>query len=346
MIEITINAESAEGALVQIQDLLGGDLHERWGELALRIDNDIAKGCIKCLNFDWGVNLVEFDAIFFEDILFVDNHKNYNPIHFSYCSLGNFKHRFENQKEFHSIEQYHSSILVAEKNMQHFTLLQKDIHIIFNSIRIIRKEFVQKKNTQLAELNKKLYDVFVDQHNDTTYAYYSPIHLRMEDRVKSLRDLKAEGIIRILQIEGEVYQLLAMHIARHDRFENNDPIPHMLLKSELKKVKSYAEKILAEPSLNYNLEKISRECGLSQAKLQEGFKFLYARTVAEYIKHTRLEAARDLMNTTDLNISQIVYTIGFTSRSYFSKIFKETYEMTPNEFKKKIILLNEEKERT
>ena len=73
--------------------------------------------------------------------------------------------------------------------------------------------------------------------------------------------------------------------------------------------------------------------------MQDGFKFLYNRTVTEYIRHIRLESARDLLKTTDLNISQIVYTIGFSSRSYFSKIFREKYGITPNEFKKKLLVV-------
>ena len=42
------------------------------------------------------------------------------------------------------------------------------------------------------------------------------------------------------------------------------------------------------------------------------------------------------MNDSDLNISEIVYTIGFSSRSYFSKIFKEKYNISPNEYKSKV----------
>jgi AraC-like DNA-binding protein len=164
----------------------------------------------------------------------------------------------------------------------------------------------------------------------------------MEDHVKALRYLNTEGITRILQIEGEVYHLLSMHIARHDRYQKNEAVPSSLLKNELKMIRRVAKRILEDPSVSYNLEQISRDSGISQAKLQEGFKFLYARTVTEYIRHTRLEAARDLMNTTDLNISQIVYTIGFTSRSYFSKIFKDKYKMTPHEFRKQVVVLNVE----
>ncbi|WP_299390041.1 helix-turn-helix transcriptional regulator [uncultured Gelidibacter sp.] len=344
MIKITIEADSTEEALKQMKSFLGGEIHERWGEYTLRFDNAIGKGCIRCISFDWGVSLFELNSIFFEDILFIDPHKNANPIHFTYCSHGCYKHRFENQEEFQTIGQYHSSIIVAEDNIKHYTLLPKATHIIFNNIRIIRTEFLKKRNNQLSELTENLYRVFVDESNETTYAYYSPIHLRMEDHVKSLRDLKAEGMTRILQIEGKVYQLLAMHIARHDKHENNHPIPNTLLKNELKVISKFANKILKDPSVNYKLDQLSKDSGLSQAKLQEGFKFLYAKTVTEYIRHVRLEAARDLMNTTDLNISQIVYTIGFTSRSYFSKIFRDKYNMTPHAFKKQVIVLDDDNE--
>lgn len=340
MIEIIVNAKSTEGDLAQMQNFLGGEINERWGEHTLSFDNDIAKGCIRCITFDWGVSLVEFDAIFFEDILFINHNNVSNPLHFSFCSRGCYKHRFENQADFFTVKQYHSSIIASKKNLKDYTFLPKGTHTIVNNIRIVRTEFLKKRNNHLSELNENLHRVFVDEHDENSFAYYSPIHLRMEDYVKTLRDLQTEGMTRLLQIEGEVYHLLSMHISRHDRYQNNEVIPNSLLKNELKIIRRYAKKILDDPSVNYCLDQISKDSGLSQAKLQEGFKFLYTRTVTEYIRHVRLEAARDLMNTTDLNISQIVYTIGFTSRSYFSKIFKEKYNMTPHEFRKQVVTVN------
>lgn len=341
MIEVIVNAKSIEATLVQMQNFLGGEISERWGEHTLSFDNDVGKGCIRCITFDWGVGLMEIDALFFDDILFLYQVANSNPIHFSYCSQGYFKHRFANEPNFHTIDQYHSSIFVSKKLLDVYTLFPKDTHIIINDIHVLRTEFLKKRNNQFSELNENLHKVFSDDKDESEFAYYSPIHLRMEDYVKTLRDLNTEGMTRVLQIEGEVYHLLSMHIARHEKYQNRDVVPNSLLKEELKSIRKQAKKIIDDPSLNYNLEQISKDSGLSQAKLQEGFKFLYARTVTEYVRHIRLEAARDLMNTSDLNISQIVYTIGFTSRSYFSKIFKEKYDMTPHEFRKKIVVIDE-----
>lgn len=344
MKEIRLNPENADEALKQIQQQIGGKITERFGESVLNIDNEIAKGCIKSVVFDWGVGLTEFNLIFFDEILMFSDTTEHNPIHFIYCSQGFIRHRFNFENEFNTINEFHSAILTSKKSVSHNTLFPKGIHLEINFITIMRKEFLKKRLNNVEQLNDKLHDVFTDVNSNQEFAYFSPIHLKMEDHVNALRNIDTKGMTRILHMEGEVYQLLSMHITRHDKYNQSDIVPSSLLKDELKVIRRYAQKITEDPSVNYSLDQLSKDSGLSQAKLQEGFKFLYTRTVTEYIRHVRLEAARDLMNNSDLNISQIVYSIGFTSRSYFSKIFKEKYGLTPHEYKKQIVSTIEDSE--
>lgn len=338
MKEIKLNAKSTEDSIIQIQKQIGGTISERFGESTLKIDNDNAKGCIKFITFDWGVSLIEYNIIFFNDVLFIEDTTEFNPIHFIYCSKGNMYHRFNHEEEFNVISEFHSAIFTSKKSVGHNTHFPKGQHLEINVISIGRKEFLKKRLNNVDQLNQKLNQIFKDDEEKHEFAYFGPIHLKMEDHVQKLRDIDTVGITRILQMEGDVYQLMSMHIARHDRYLTNDIMPSSLLKDELKIIRRYAQKILDDPSVNYSLDQLSKDSGLSQAKLQDGFKFLYTRTVTEYIRHIRLEAARELMNNSDLNISQIVYSIGFTSRSYFSKIFKEKYGITPHEYKKNIVV--------
>ncbi|WP_431137979.1 helix-turn-helix domain-containing protein, partial [Psychroserpens mesophilus] len=62
----------------------------------------------------------------------------------------------------------------------------------------------------------------------------------------------------------------------------------------------------------------------------------YTRTVADYVRHVRLETARNLLRKTDMNISEVVYSVGFNSRSYFSNIFKKQYGLSPSDFISKL----------
>jgi len=155
-----------------------------------------------------------------------------------------------------------------------------------------------------------------------------------------MKKVKGKGMLRILKIEAKVYEILSLHIQQHNRILEGEKIPNALDKGDLKIVRKIGNGIVKSPAKEYSLEQLSYKSGLTQAKLQEGFKFLYNRTVTEYIRHIRLESARNLLKNTDLNVSQVVYSIGFSSRSYFSKIFKEKYDITPNQFKKNLVVVS------
>jgi len=179
-----------------------------------------------------------------------------------------------------------------------------------------------------------LYEIFLDTDHENRFSNYGTLNLKMADLINSIQNINAKGMLRILKIEARVYEILSMHIQEHNKIVSGKKTPLRIDKTTLKTVRNIGNDILKHPAKEYNLYELSLNSGVSQAKLQEGFKFLYNRTVTEYIRHIRLENARDMLKNTDLNISQIVYSIGFSSRSYFSKIFKEKYNITPNKFKK------------
>jgi AraC-like DNA-binding protein len=50
----------------------------------------------------------------------------------------------------------------------------------------------------------------------------------------------------------------------------------------------------------------------------------------------RLQKAKYKMAHTSLSIGEIAHAVGFTSQSYFSKVFKEMENISPNEYRKNI----------
>ncbi|TXE10908.1 helix-turn-helix transcriptional regulator [Gelidibacter salicanalis] len=89
-----------------------------------------------------------------------------------------------------------------------------------------------------------------------------------------------------------------------------------------------------------DIDLLCLKTALSPQKLQKGFRELYGSTVNSFIKDFRLEKAEELMRTTEMNVSEVVYSIGLTSRSYFSKIFREKYALSPNDYLKKFKFQN------
>jgi len=335
MITIQITASSTEGTVKQIQEVIGGQITQRWGEYTLTVNSTSATGSIRFITFDWGVSLLEYDITFHDEVTLVMDASEYNPIHFTYCLEGYCRHRFgyQQESEIKTLEQFQSVIITSKGGGANYGYFPKDLKLAINVIQITRKKFLNKRINGVDALNKRLYEVFVDTDHDNTFAYYGSYNLKLANKISAFRKVRNKnGMIRIMQIEGLVYETLALHIAQQEKDSKGDLPTTSLLRSELKIVRSLANKIAKNVAKDYTLDKLSGESGLSQAKLQEGFKLLYARTVTEYIRDVRLEAARDFLSTSDMNISQVVYSVGFSSRSYFSKIFKNKYGLSPSEF--------------
>ncbi|OBX24524.1 AraC-like DNA-binding protein [Gelidibacter algens] len=108
-----------------------------------------------------------------------------------------------------------------------------------------------------------------------------------------------------------------------------------LRNDEIKRIHECINYIKENYAQQLDLDMLCTTVALSPRKLQIGVRELYGNTVTSFIKDFRLQMAEELMRNTELNVSQIVYSIGLTSRSYFSKIFKEKYETSPNEYIKK-----------
>lgn len=169
---------------------------------------------------------------------------------------------------------------------------------------------------------------------DDTDIFISRPYLKLLEKINSLSRMSKKNLASELVMEGLIYQILGLKIEQFLNTINSGNLDYgSLSMREMEKIQEISEFIRQNPALEYTVEFLCRETGLSPSKLQEGFKKMYNRTVIDFIRNIRLEKSLELINTTDLNISEIVYSIGLTSRSYFSKIFKNKYSFSPKNFR-------------
>lgn len=332
---IHITGGSTEETVKQIQDVLGGVIEERWGEYILNINNENAFGKITFITFEWGGSLLEYNITFFDDIQLIMDTSHFNPIHFVYTLEGYSLHRFELEDKKRKLGQFQSVIITSKNGGYNYGYFEKNVKTHINLIQVSRLKFIKKRMNDASILNQRLYEVFHDQHHENVFAYFGTYNLRLSNLVKQLNAIKQKGMIRILMKEGIIYQILSEHMQQHAKdVSKAKNTTTSLTKKELNIVRKLASKITKNVSEDYNVQEIALAVGLTEAKLQEGFKSLFSRTVIEYLRHVRLEKSRDLLSNTDYNVSQVVYSVGFSSRSYFSKIFKRKYGLTPSQFLK------------
>ena len=89
----------------------------------------------------------------------------------------------------------------------------------------------------------------------------------------------------------------------------------------------YAEKI--------SILDISKALNYSKSGCFEAFKNFTGKTPNEYINEYRLSVAESMLMNTQMNITEISSLCGFSTPSYFTKLFKDKHGMPAAEYRKK-----------
>ncbi len=100
--------------------------------------------------------------------------------------------------------------------------------------------------------------------------------------------------------------------------------------SFLKKCNVIIEKHLTDNE--YGVEQMSVEMSLSRVHVYRKIKHLTGLTVSEFIRNIKLKKAAVMLQESGKTIAEVAYETGFSSPSYFSKCFKDLYNISPTEF--------------
>lgn len=326
---IELKITNLEQIFDQLKKHLGGDLKTSQEEYILEVDNTIANGIIKGVKVNSNISFIEYDITFEDDTVIVRNTPVTNPIYFLYCAEGQLSHGFGVNSKLRSLNQFQTGIFASDPSKSNCLFFRKDQAVKVSNISV-NTNSKGKGADSVNLLQTQLLNTFMPKGDSEIFAYTGSYNLKIADRMQQLQAIKQDGIVRRLLINGIVHMILALEIQQHEEdVKNQENSFGTLSRKELDTINELSSYIKNYPELKYTLDYLSKKSNMSPAKLQEGFKLLHNRTVSDYIRNTRVETAENLLKTTDLNISEIVYTVGLTSRSYFSKIFKEKYNCSP-----------------
>lgn len=95
----------------------------------------------------------------------------------------------------------------------------------------------------------------------------------------------------------------------------------------LQKVESIIEENIEDDG--FGIPELCRAIGISRSQLHNKVKASSNLSTSIYIRSIRLRKAHHLLNTTDLNVSEVAYSVGYKDPSYFSRLFSDKYGVTP-----------------
>ena len=102
-----------------------------------------------------------------------------------------------------------------------------------------------------------------------------------------------------------------------------------------KRIAFLKKQMLSNLQYSTTIEEMARLVNLSESHLQQLFKMEIGMSPIQYLKHLRLETARDLLENSFNQVKQIGFEVGMIDQSHFVRQFKKKYSLTPSEYRKK-----------
>ncbi len=139
--------------------------------------------------------------------------------------------------------------------------------------------------------------------------------------------------IRMDYFKIKVMELLiflrALELSGH-----KDELPYFY-SSQIEKIKAVHKLLTENPSENYTTEALAKQFNLSAAALKTGFKGVYGSPIYTYIRAHKMNVAASMLVTDrKKRIIEIASAVGYDNPSKFAAAFRETFGMTPAEYRK------------
>lgn len=331
---VTLTATNGVDIINLLSNKLNLPIDKINNEYSVSLPEDLGSGHVKAINFDNGISVVEADMLLNKSFRIRFKKDKINPLVLLFNTESSIIHSNSATEKTNIIERFETLMFSNDMKDYNTLILSKGNPTSFIKIYINRKEFEEKLQEFVDNMSADLESLFRDVNGVNLFTYKSHYSLDISEALDTIKNCDDEGLVRSLFIEAKTYEILTLHFKQYTDDHNTPEKRQILRRSTIEKIEHAATLIKNDLATNYSVNQLAKRVGLNQNTLQTGFQHLFNSSVSHYIRNKRIAKAKELIETTDLNITEITYSVGINSRSYFSKLFKEKYKVTPKEYLK------------
>lgn len=326
-----VNAEKIIGSLA---NCLETEYAIDNNEYCFDIPEAFGSGYFRGIQFSHGVYVIEFDVLLKKSLFITFEKEDINPLRILFNSDANIRHTSDptNNESTNTVHKLQRILFSNGVSSTHTIRLNKSKHASVFIININRKEFEEKIASFADGISEELELIFKDLNGVNQVFSQDYFSLDISKIIEEFKSCELDEFMKPIFLEGKTYEILTFQMQQYWDSIKGKQAKKLIRKATIEKIEKAVDIINNELDLRINVHKLAKRSGLNQNTLQSGFKTLFDTSVNEYIKNKRLDLAKTLLEKSDLNITEITYKIGINSRSYFSKLFKERYGISPKDY--------------
>lgn len=130
---------------------------------------------------------------------------------------------------------------------------------------------------------------------------------------------------------SEMLKLLPVIFTTSDHICIGKPIR---VERDIRRLQEIATYVMAHYVHNITLDEVASHIGMNRSAFCTFFKRNKGITFSRFVMNYRLETARELLISTNKQISEICYTVGFSDLPHFTRVFKAIYGEAPSYYRK------------
>lgn len=222
--------------------------------------------------------------------------------------------------------------LEAQNGVQGFEIAkQEDISLIISDVMMPEMDGLE----------------FCKKVKNNLYTSHIPVILltakgKVEDFIEGLEQGADDYIAKPFNTEiliAKVNTLIDNRKALRNRFNTLDDVAPSEIKTSnldqqfFTKVNEIVQKYYTDPA--FDVDHFASEMFVSRSQLYKKMKAITNLSANDFINVYRLKKAKELLQTGNMQVSEIAYATGFNDPKYFSRIFKKYFKCSPSEFIKR-----------
>lgn len=207
-------------------------------------------------------------------------------------------------------------------------LLQVDIHL--NSLEML-SSFMPG-----ASIRSPATEQLFENAGERPYHQIGSTTLAMQLALNQLLNCPYQGLTKQIYLESKCYELVALKLDQLAEIDKEEQATRLfrLEHDDVERIHQAKDILITHLDNPPSLLELARQVGINDHKLKKGFRQVFGTTAFGYLLHYRLEQARQLLATGEMNVAEVANKVGFANRSYFTKAFCKRYGQTPGAYRR------------
>lgn len=182
------------------------------------------------------------------------------------------------------------------------------------------------------ELDRNRLSHLMQPDEKSCYHRIASTTVAMKTAAHQLLNCPFEGVTKKMYLESKIWELMSLLIDEELRRQDVDRSKNTLTSDVIERI-HYARSILLEQLDNPpSLSNLARKVQLNECILKRGFRQVFGETAFSCVHNHRMEWARQLLITGEVNVSEAARKVGIVNRGHFAAAFRKKYGVSPSEY--------------